>query len=270
MTLEFVGLVGMLFTLQMTIRDYFSDLYKSHIWAFCFFRILSRFFGLSSGCVAFLMAIERYFALTKPFWYCKHFTNGLMKRMIIVLWSLAAILSFSPVFGFGTYFDHESRKCLRYREATKPLDVTYAFIFFFVGEDFSPLTSIKYLFQLSHLTIIGSILCIFMVICNVSVTRMVYSSYRNMKQLTRSSLENFNRIQAIKFRHQISEVSTSSSTTTKSFSLITRDEIEFINMVNLLTASFVICWGTSMVSLPKYIKHLCLSGKINIIFPLLS
>ena len=85
-----------------------------------------------------------------------------------------------------------------------------------------------------------------MVVCNVSVSRMVYRSYRNMKQLTLSSSENFNRIQSIKLQHQISEVSTS-STASKSVS-ITQDEIAFINMVNLLTGSFVICWGTGMVS----------------------
>lgn len=110
----------------------------------------------------------------------------------------------------------------------------------------------------------GSTLCIFMVICNVSVTRIVYASYRSMKQLTRSSLENFNRIQALKFRHQLSEVSSCSSATNKSISLITRDEIEFINMVNLLTASFVICWGTSMVSLLTSLHSLhLLVGSVN-------
>lgn len=133
MTLEFVGLVGML--TQMTIRNS-SHLYKSHTSAFCFFRIVWRFFGLSSGCVAFLMAIERYFALTKPFWYCKHFTNGLMYRLIIILWSMTGLLSFWPVvpfYGFGLFINKNGTHCERYRDATKPLDRAYAFIFFFIG-----------------------------------------------------------------------------------------------------------------------------------------
>ena len=134
MTLEFVGLVGMLTI--MIIKRSAPHLYKSHIWIFCFSRILWRFFGLSSGCVAFLLAVERYFALTKPFFYCKHFTNGLMKRLIFMLWTLAAILSFAPVYGFGIFLDEQAKKCERYRDATKTWDVAYAFLFFFNGESF--------------------------------------------------------------------------------------------------------------------------------------
>lgn len=120
---------------QMIIRITTKE-YKSHIQLFCFLRILWRFFGLSSGCVAFLMAIERYFALTKPFWYCKHFTNGLMYRLIFILWSLAGILTFLPVVGIGIYCDVDKKMCARYRDATKPMDKVYAYLFFFVGEFF--------------------------------------------------------------------------------------------------------------------------------------
>lgn len=140
MTLEFCGLLGML--TQMTIKHFV----KSQSWSFCFCRILWRYFGLSSGCVAFLMAIERYFALTKPFWYCKHFTNGLMYRLIISLWLIAALLTFMPVFGFGIYFNEKETKCERYRDATKPLDVAYAFILFFMGN------SLKFFIMRIHLT----------------------------------------------------------------------------------------------------------------------
>jgi prostaglandin E receptor 4 len=132
MTLEFVGLFGML--TQMTLQLIFPNIVKGHTWLFCFIRILWRFFGLSSGCVAFLMAIERYFALTKPFFYCKHFTNGLIKRLILVLWTCAAILSFAPVTGFGLFCDEKAQECARYRDATEPLDVAYAFLFFIVGK----------------------------------------------------------------------------------------------------------------------------------------
>lgn len=37
----------------------------------CQFRVLWRFFGLGSGCVATIMAVERWLALTKPFLYQK-------------------------------------------------------------------------------------------------------------------------------------------------------------------------------------------------------
>lgn len=132
MTLDCVGLMGMLS--QLTIKSYIAPSLTEHnVWMFCFVRIVWRFFGLSSGCVAFVMAIERYFALTKPFYYCKHFTNGLIKRLILMMWTSCAVLTFAPVFGFGIFCDVAARKCERYRDAEEPLDVAYAFLFFFVG-----------------------------------------------------------------------------------------------------------------------------------------
>lgn len=256
MTLDFVGLIGMLS--QAIIESYANTGFtQRHIWTFCFVRVVWRFFGMSSGCVAFIMAIERYFALTKPFFYCKHFTNGLIKRLILMMWTSCALLTFAPAFGFGIFCDVNAKKCERYRDAEKPLDVAYAFIFFFAGQwvfcscSMSVAVELTQFFTLSVPA--GTFLCIFMILCNCSVTRIVYRSYRNMQQLTMSCMnnaENFKHSQQpIKLRHQISGVSSSSSTTSKSISLITRDEIRFINMCNLLTASFVLCWAPQMVSL---------------------
>lgn len=133
MTLDFVGLMGMLSQLTVTSYAAPDGFFKQNIRMFCFVRIVWRFFGLSSGCVAFVMAIERYFALTKPFYYCKHFTNGFIKRLILMMWTSCAVLTFAPVFGFGIFCDVIAKKCERYRDAEQPLDIAYAFIFFFVG-----------------------------------------------------------------------------------------------------------------------------------------
>lgn len=59
-----------------------------------------------------------------------------MKRLIFTLWTLAAILSFAPVYGFGIFLDKQAKKCERYRDATKTWDVAYAFLFFFSGKSF--------------------------------------------------------------------------------------------------------------------------------------
>lgn len=133
MTLDFVGLMGMLS--QFTVKTNVStEFYEAHIWAFCFGRLVCRCFGMGSGCLAFIMAIERYFALTKPFLYCKHFTNGLIKRLILMMWTSCAVLSLAPAFGFGIFCDMNEKKCSRYRDAEAPHDVAYACIFFIVGE----------------------------------------------------------------------------------------------------------------------------------------
>ena len=51
------------------------------------------------------------------------------------MWTFAAILTFAPLFGVGIYYDEYEKKCLRYRDADDIVDVTYAFVFFFVGKE---------------------------------------------------------------------------------------------------------------------------------------
>jgi prostaglandin E receptor 4 len=242
-------MMGMLGQLTMGCLLEGKVFYNSNILVSCFVRLIWRFFGMSSGCVAFVMAIERYFALTKPFVYCQHFTNGLIKRLILITWTSCAALTFAPVFGFGIFCDYHAKKCSRYRDATEPVDIAYAFLFFLVGE-FALI--LIFLLIAGNFITAGTLLCIFMILCNCSVTRIVYRSYHNMHQLTMSCMENNNvakenRKPETILRHQLSEVS-SSSNTSKSMSLITRDELKFIKMCNLLTASFVLCWGCQMVS----------------------
>lgn len=57
-----VGLLGML--VQMLTYPN-----RSHL--SCVFRVVWRGFGVSSGCVALVMAVERWLALTHPFLYQK-------------------------------------------------------------------------------------------------------------------------------------------------------------------------------------------------------
>lgn len=141
MTFDFVGLMGML--TQMTVRHQVpcDGFQQEHTKMFCVVRVAWRFLGMSSGCVAFIMAVERYFALAKPFFYCKHFTNGFMKRSLLIMWSSCAVLSFCPVFGVGIMPDElfYANKCRRYSDVNQPIDVVHAVICFFVGNLFPKL-----------------------------------------------------------------------------------------------------------------------------------
>jgi prostaglandin E receptor 4 len=136
MMLDLVGLLGMLsqsFIKTSLNGQEFNNFYRNHIHIFCSAILVWRFFGISSGCVAFIMAVDRYFALTKPFYYCQHFTNGLIKRLISIMWLSCALLTFAPILGFGKFCDDRERKCERYRDAHETLDVIYAWLFFIVG-----------------------------------------------------------------------------------------------------------------------------------------
>lgn len=64
---DLVAVLGMM-TL-MNVQLYYP--YLAHSRSYCKLRVISRIFGLGSGCVALVMAIERWFALTRPFFYQK-------------------------------------------------------------------------------------------------------------------------------------------------------------------------------------------------------
>lgn len=54
----------------MHMQLYYPKYANGQMW-FCVFRVILRAFGLASGCIAIVMAIERWFALVKPFEYKK-------------------------------------------------------------------------------------------------------------------------------------------------------------------------------------------------------
>lgn len=71
-TNDLVALLGML--VQMYITIYTADTVTSSR-SFCSLRIAWRLFGLFSGCVGIVMAVERWLALTRPFFYQKVISN---------------------------------------------------------------------------------------------------------------------------------------------------------------------------------------------------
>lgn len=66
-TNDLVALLGML--IQMYVTIYAGSVTTNR--AFCSLRVVWRLFGLFSGCVAIVMAVERWLALTRPFVYQK-------------------------------------------------------------------------------------------------------------------------------------------------------------------------------------------------------
>ncbi|RZC34731.1 rhodopsin, GQ-coupled [Asbolus verrucosus] len=111
----------------------------------CVGFVLLRAFGIGSGCVAFVMALERWLALTRPFYYQQLVTYRILKRFIFSLWCGGALLTYLPLFGFGLYYDG---KCCRYRDATKLLDQIYAYMFLVFG------TGLCFCIAICNLTVI--------------------------------------------------------------------------------------------------------------------
>lgn len=93
--------------------------------------VMMRAFGLSSGSIALIMAIERWIALTKPFLYQQLITYQSLFRCLVFTWIISTIWTQLPLFGFGLYY--KDGECLRYRDATEFHDRIYAFLYFVVG-----------------------------------------------------------------------------------------------------------------------------------------
>ncbi|XP_055841983.1 prostaglandin E2 receptor EP2 subtype-like [Episyrphus balteatus] len=130
---------------------------------FCASWVVFRFFGISSGCIAMIMSIDRYIILNHPVIYQEHFTRKFNRNAILALTLVAGIITFFPLFGFGIYFNDESRQCLRYREAKTLRDRAYAILFL----------------------VFGSLICITIVTCNTFVIRAIL--YKKRRRFSNSS-----------------------------------------------------------------------------------
>ncbi|KAI9560804.1 hypothetical protein GHT06_011756 [Daphnia sinensis] len=241
---------------------------------FCGVRVFWRAFGLGSGAVALAMAVERWFALTKPFVYQTKVTYRRIQSSIFGLWILVTILSCLPFFGFGLYYDTSQvgyKRCSRYRFGTTPDDIAYAYVWFGFG-----------------LT-----MCVLIVACNLGVIEALYQMNRRSgnRRLTRYPVEmpaignqhqplrdkqtnrlhdSFSVRQSIELdnssfsnsstsRHHLSvrqrDSSASSSASRRRHrhhgaNHQTQEEIKFARLMAVLCIFYVLCWIPQLVAIP--------------------
>ncbi|XP_013116889.2 prostaglandin E2 receptor EP2 subtype [Stomoxys calcitrans] len=249
-TNNFIGLLGMLTTLMLKLYlppEVFEDYTK---WD-CVGKVVWRFFGLSSGCIAAVMAIERWMALARPFIYHKHITYELVRKTIKSLICIAVVITFLPFFGFGAYMDDsnpEKVKCLRYRDAEGFLNKTYSVLFM----------------------LFGSLLCVVIVACNLFVMRVLCFIGRTRTTQRHMTYDMVHRSEK---GSQIDGESSSGTTLyqqnggsttnhvpqyhhSNSVTLSAHaspDEIKFAKLMLFLSISFVICWMPQMIAIPMAI-----------------
>ncbi|XP_036337193.1 prostaglandin D2 receptor-like isoform X2 [Rhagoletis pomonella] len=233
-----IGLLGMLLTLLLKVYVP-DDKFKAYVRWDCTLKVLCRFFGLSSGCIAAVMAIERWMALARPFIYHKHITYELVRKTINSLVLIAVIITFLPFIGFGAYIDEsdpENPKCLRYRDAEGFLNKTYSVLFM----------------------LFGTLLCVVIVACNLFVTRVLcfIGRTRTTKRHMHYDLVNrekgsIHRIEgepnsgSSLYHHHSNSVTMSADASP--------DEIKFAKLMAFLSISFVICWMPQMIAIPMAI-----------------
>ncbi|XP_037819736.1 prostaglandin E2 receptor EP2 subtype-like [Lucilia sericata] len=250
-TNNFIGLLGMLTTLLLKFyvpREIFEQYTK---WD-CVGKVIWRFFGLSSGCIAAVMAIERWMALARPFIYHKHITYELVRKTIKSLILIAVVITFLPFFGFGAYMDDSDPnkvKCLRYRDAEGFLNKTYSVLFM----------------------LFGTLLCVVIVACNLFVTRVLCFIGRTRTTQRHMTYDMVNRCEkgstaqidgesssgtTLYQHHQSSTTHIPQYHHTNSVNLTAAaspDEIKFAKLMLFLSISFVICWMPQMIAIPMAI-----------------
>ncbi|XP_054718370.1 prostaglandin E2 receptor EP4 subtype-like [Uloborus diversus] len=178
---------------------------------FCGLRVLTRFFGFSSGSVASVMAIERFIALTTPFFYQKHITHKLIKRAIFILWFIVLFVVLLPLAGFGLYYEEDAEtgaySCARYRQATKPSDVAYAYVVFGFG----------------------TAMCLVIVSCNLAVVGALCRLSPESSKVRRTTVSKDHR--ELAFNHT------------------TQEELSFAKLMVVLCVFYVACWLPQMVTI---------------------
>ncbi|XP_011251803.1 prostaglandin E2 receptor EP3 subtype isoform X2 [Camponotus floridanus] len=209
-TNDLVALLGML--VQMYVTIYVAGATSMRI--FCSLRVVWRLFGLFSGCVAIVMAAERWLALTRPFLYQK-VTYPVIVRCMLSLWLVALATTSLPVMGFGLYYKDE--RCVRYREATEPTDIAYAYVWF----------------------VFGTVLCLSIVWCNLAVSRALNRISRRAGSLRR----------ICKASSRAKPLLTIAGPPNRP-EVATIEEKAFARLMAVLSISFVICWMPHMISIP--------------------
>ncbi|KAG8223632.1 hypothetical protein J437_LFUL016591 [Ladona fulva] len=186
-----------------------------------------------------------------------HVTYNIIKRSIFSLWAAVLVLVFLPFLGFGLYFQPKTRTCVRYKMATLPKDIAYAYVFF----------------------TFGTLLCICIVCCNlavISVLCRVGKKGRGMvRRISRNSIRtssyttgggvtsNINqklpsRCNGLAIHMTSSSLPASASPNNANLgrhhlladlSSATHEELAFARLMAVLCIVFVVCWMPQMMSI---------------------
>ncbi|XP_063873440.1 prostaglandin E2 receptor EP4 subtype-like isoform X1 [Scylla paramamosain] len=205
---DLTALLGML--VQMHVSLYVENLNEKWL---CASRVVFRAFGLGSGCVALVMAVERWLALTHPFIYPRHVTHSVIRRTILILWVVTLMLVCGPFLGFGLWYDESlTPHCVRYRFGTELVDRVYAYVIFAYG----------------------MVMCAVIVCCNLSVIRVLCRMRERLlpRRHSRASCR--------------SATSTSGDT---AVNLATPEELSFARLMAILSITFVACWVPQLMTI---------------------
>lgn len=218
--------------------------------------VMSLFCSISSGSVAALLAVDRFFAVTKPFLYRSQITVRLVETLILCAVLLSLAVSLLPTFGFGSF--------------QMNLTGTYCTINWFS-------TSTKHIVYSYMYACIGLGLVAAIVTVNIIVIVSLLSERRKKTKIFNADLSSTittpqgksenNSLGNVEMPQLRAGQQSSVPTSAPSIHSITRSyqvsrRVQFYKQTNLevravklsiaISVVFLFCWVPFMVSFPKY------------------
>jgi hypothetical protein len=111
----------------MTIRPLAAELLKTDGWTQ---RHVTKLFFCN---IANTLKRDRFIHSLTDYCVLQHITYKVIRRAIFCLWLAVFVLVCLPFVGFGLYYD-DDHQCVRYREAKKPTEKAYAYLYFTFGK----------------------------------------------------------------------------------------------------------------------------------------
>lgn len=154
----------------------------------------------------------------------QYVTKVFLRRTIFLLWVFAALLTYTPFFGFGLFY--ENGKCCRYRQATEVLDIVYAYLFLLFGN-----CIVLIIFDCAIYVFAGTTLCFCIAYFNSQV--FVALSRIGRKQ------------EKVLIRRVSRAIITQNGVNHKN--IPTTEELAFAKLMAFICIVFVACWMPQMV-----------------------
>ncbi|AWP04323.1 putative prostaglandin E2 receptor EP4 subtype-like [Scophthalmus maximus] len=123
-------LLGTCFTSPVVIATYVANRWPGGVLLCHFFSFSMLFFGSAGMSILCAMAVERYLAINRAYFYSRHIDRTMARFALLVTYLANIVLCIMPSFGFGQHVRHfPGTWCFLNWRAVDPLGACYSFLY---------------------------------------------------------------------------------------------------------------------------------------------
>ncbi|XP_068995626.1 prostaglandin E receptor 4 (subtype EP4) c [Embiotoca jacksoni] len=123
-------LLGTCFTSPVVIATYVASRWPGGALLCHFFSFSMLFFGSAGMSILCAMAVERYLAINRAYFYSQHIDRTMARFALLVTYLVNIVLCIMPSFGFGQHVRHfPGTWCFLDWRAMDPLGACYSFLY---------------------------------------------------------------------------------------------------------------------------------------------